>query len=136
MFQAKAEYDEVKLIDKLFDKIDTESSDKYDFMKLLSVLHEGRFKTVYSNVDFYKVLGDKFLSLEDNRDAIEYDLNPELSDVLNMTKNTPDKVYIPDLYIGSPKKYTNLTLSDLINPEFEHKELELGTRGLYFLKKK
>lgn len=137
MFQAKAEYDEVKLIDKLFDKIDTESSDKYDFMELLSVLHEGRFKTVYSNVDFSKVLGEKFLSLGDNRDAIEYDLNPELSDVLNMAKNTPDKAYIPDLYIGSPKKYTNLTLSDLINPDFERTELELelGTRDLPLLKK-
>lgn len=135
MFQAKAEYDEVKLIDKSFDKIDTESSDKYEFVRLLNVLHEGRFKTVYSNVDFSKVLGEKFLSLGDNRDAIEYDLNPELSDVLNMAKNTPDKVYIPDLYIGSPKKYTNLTLSDLINPDFERKELELGTRDLPLLKK-
>lgn len=135
MFQAKAEYDEVKLVDSIFDKIDTGSSDKYDFMSLLNVLHEGRFKTVYSNVDFSKVLGEKFLSLGDNRDAIEYDLNPELSDVLNMAKNIPDKVYIPNLYIGSPKKYTNLTLSDLINPDFEYIELELGTRDLPLLKK-
>lgn len=137
MFYAKAKNDEVKLIDSIFDKINTGSSDKYDFMSLLNVLHEGRFKTVGSKAVLNEVfLEEKFRSYDFERSAWAINTaDHELLDVLNMAKNTPDKVYIPDLYIGSPKKYTNLTLSDLINPDFEHKKIKLGTRDLQLLKK-